>query len=58
MPAGNKNTSTSILRVMLIYLWPEPITDNLTSESESELFTGDTSKDNHSSGPVFREVSP
>ena len=27
-------------------------------ESESELFTGDTSKDNHSPGPVFREVSP
>ena len=26
--------------------------------SESELFTGDTSKDNHSPGPVFREVSP
>ena len=30
----------------------------LESESESELFTGDTSKDNHSPGPVFREVSP
>ena len=29
-----------------------------SSESESELFTGDTSKDNHSPGPVFREVSP
>ena len=28
------------------------------SESESELFTGDTSKDNHSPGPVFREISP
>ena len=28
------------------------------SESESELFTGDTSKDNYSPGPVFREVSP
>ena len=27
-------------------------------ESESELFTGDTSKDNHSPGPVVREVSP
>ena len=27
-------------------------------ESELELFTGDTSKDNHSPGPVFREVSP
>ena len=26
--------------------------------SESELFTGDMSKDNHSPGPVFREVSP
>ena len=25
---------------------------------ESELFTGDMSKDNHSPGPVFREVSP
>ena len=30
----------------------------LQPESESELFTGDTSKDNHSPGPVFREVSP
>ena len=28
------------------------------SESESELFTGDTSKDNHSPGPVFKEISP
>ena len=28
------------------------------SESESELFTGETSKDNHSPGPVFREISP
>ena len=28
------------------------------NQSESELFTGDTSKDNHSPGPVFREVSP
>ena len=27
------------------------------SESESELFTGDTSKDNHSPGPVIRGVS-
>ena len=27
-------------------------------ESESELFTGDTSKDNHSPGPVLRVVSP
>ena len=27
-------------------------------ESESELFTGDTSKDNHSLGPVNRGVSP
>ena len=26
--------------------------------AESELFTGDTSKDNHSPGPVFGEVSP
>ena len=25
--------------------------------SESELFTGDTSRDSHSPGPVFREVS-
>ena len=30
----------------------------IRAESESELFTGDTSKDNHSPGPVFREVSP
>ena len=27
-------------------------------ESESELFTGDTSKDNHSPGPVIRVASP
>ena len=26
--------------------------------TESELFTGDTSKDNHSPGPVIRGVSP
>ena len=31
---------------------------SIFAESESELFTGDTSKDNHSPGPVFREVSP
>ena len=30
----------------------------IQKRSESELFTGDTSKDNHSPGPVFREVSP
>ena len=29
-----------------------------SSESESEIFTGDTSKDNHSPGPVSRGVSP
>ena len=29
-----------------------------SSESESELFTGDTSKDNHSPGPVIRGVRP
>ena len=34
----------------------KPVT--IFTESESELFTGDTSKDNHSPGPVFREVSP
>ena len=28
------------------------------SESESKLFSGDTSNDNHSPGPVIREVSP
>ena len=28
------------------------------SESESKLFTDDTSKDNHSPGPVVRGVSP
>ena len=28
------------------------------TESESELFTGDTSVDNHSPGPVIRGVSP
>ena len=30
----------------------------LERESESELFTGDTSKDNHSPGPVVRELVP
>ena len=29
-----------------------------TSESESELFTGDTTKDNHSPGPAIRGASP
>ena len=28
------------------------------SESESELFTGNTSKDNHSPGPMVRELVP
>ena len=28
------------------------------SESESKLFTGDTSNDNYSPGPVIREVRP
>ena len=32
------------------------LSGSFRSESESELFTGDTSKDNHSPGPVFREV--
>ena len=42
------------------YLLPqyEIYVSHIRSESESELFTGDTSKDNHSPGPVFREVSP
>ena len=31
---------------------------NANCKSESELFTGDTSKDNHSPGPVIRGVSP
>ena len=31
---------------------------SLISESESELFTGDTFKDNHSPGPVVRELVP
>ena len=30
----------------------------IISESESELFTGDTSKNNHSPGHMIREVSP
>ena len=30
----------------------------LMTLSESELFTGDTSNDNHSPGPVIREVKP
>ena len=32
--------------------------EDLQPESESELFTGDTSKDNHSPGPVVRGFSP
>ena len=32
--------------------------DEILSESESELFTGETSKDNHSPGPVIKGVSP
>ena len=30
----------------------------LVLESESELFTGDTSKDNHSPGPVLGKLVP
>ena len=40
------------------FLGPSLIFIFKRSESESELFTGDTSKDNHSPGPVDREVSP
>ena len=29
-----------------------------STESDSELFVGDTSKDSHSTGPVIREVKP
>ena len=29
----------------------------IRSKSESELFTGDPSKDNHSPGPVTREIN-
>ena len=32
--------------------------DYLRKLSESELFTGDTPKDNHAPGPVNRGVSP
>ena len=33
--------------------------DYVVSESESELFTGDTSKDNHSPGPTcLRKLVP
>ena len=39
-------------------LRPFDIISVILGRSESELFTGDTSKDNHSPGPVFREVSP
>ena len=41
-----------------VLIRPVPEVSLVLSESESELFTGDTSKDNHSPGPVFREVSP
>ena len=44
---NNESRSTSILNVFLLIL-----------ESESELFTRGTSKDNHSPGPVVRRVSP
>ena len=45
-----------VLRTLLLF---NPFKHSVPeSESESELFTGDTSKDNHSPGPVFREVSP
>ena len=50
-----------IIMVILVFSWlfRFPV-ERMGSESESELelFTGDTSKDNHSPGPVFREVSP
>ena len=31
---------------------------HLSSYQTSELFTGDTSEDNHSPGPVIRRLSP
>ena len=31
---------------------------HLSFDQTSELFTGDTSKDNHSPGPVIRRISP
>ena len=34
------------------------VKDIFTNISESELFTGDTIKDNHSAGPVIRVISP
>ena len=34
------------------------LNSNIIWETESDLFTDDTSKDNHSPGPVIREASP
>ena len=44
----------------LIFLTPDlkESRSGLRMRSESELFTGDTSKDNHSSEPVIRGLVP
>ena len=42
-----------------LYLIDGSITADISNSlKESEMFTGDTSKDNHSPGPVIREASP
>ena len=38
--------------------WSYKVQSQWLSDSESELFTGGTSKDNQSPGPVIREASP
>ena len=54
----NRLGGLSLPRKSVVRLTDRPDMTESESESESELFTGDTSKDNHSPGPVFREVSP
>ena len=57
-PRGNEMLTNGNQTTVWRPMKSREIRSFLALESESELFTGDTSKDNHSPGPVFREVSP
>ena len=56
-PGGDQQTVEVKIQCEILQLRIEHIFDS-PPRSESELFTGDASKDNHSPGPVVREVSP
>ena len=49
----------AVLAILIHYnSLPISILSCTATLSESELFTGDTSKDNHSPSPVIRKASP